>query len=125
MRVFAENLQFLGRHGVYDEERRDGRLFRVDVAAEIPDVRPDDDIAQTVDYRDLVNIVLEVGNGESVHLVETLAHEIAHLLYVRHQEVERVEVVVRKRAPDVAGDPEWVGASLAFDRDTWHRLRRP
>lgn len=122
MRVFAENIEFVGKHGVYEDERTDGRLFRVDVEAEIKKWVINDDIAQTLDYRRLVNVVLDVGLGESVQLVETLAYGIIYRIYQKYDEVERVVLTIRKKAPDIAGNPEWVGAKFDVSRRTWDAM---
>ncbi len=121
MRIFVENLQFTGRHGVYEEERRDGRLFRVDVAAHVPTFDDDDDIENTLDYRRLVNIVLEVGLGDSKRLVETLARAILDRIFSGYTAVERIELTIRKKATGVAGDPEWVGVGFDLARADWDR----
>ena len=122
MRVFAENIEFLGRHGVYPDERTQGRLFRVDVCADIGKWVINDDIRQTLDYRRLVNIVLDVGLGDSVQLVETLGYGIIYRIYQSCDEVDRVELTIRKKAPDIAGNPEWVGARFDVSRATWDAM---
>ena len=68
MRIFVEGLQFDGRHGVFEEERRDGRRFCVDLWVDV-DVTPTDELATTLDYRTLAAIVLEVAHGPSVALM--------------------------------------------------------
>ncbi|MEC9400568.1 MAG: dihydroneopterin aldolase, partial [Myxococcota bacterium] len=35
MRIFIEGLEFLAAHGVYEQERREGRRFRVDLSVEL------------------------------------------------------------------------------------------
>lgn len=119
MKVFVENLEFVGPHGVYPQEREEGRLFRVDVGAHFPDTTDSDLLADTLDYRRLANIVLRVGLGDSVQLVETLGRGIVALVFAEHPEVGRVEVTIRKKASGVAGDPEWVGVSIDTTRDDW------
>ena len=119
MWVFVENLEFVGQHGVYEEERRDGRTFRIDVAAQVADRSMDDEIGNTLDYRRLVDVVLDVGMGDSVQLVETLAARIIRRTFEKHGAVDRVQLTIRKKAPDVAGSPEWVGARFDVARDAW------
>lgn len=122
MKVFAENLEFVGRHGVYAEERDEGRLFRIDIAAELDHWATGDEVDDTLDYRRLINIVLEVGLGESVKLIETLGYRIVERAFSQHAEIHSMSLTIRKRALDVAGDPEWVGASFEVDRDTWRAM---
>ena len=115
MKVFVESLQCRARHGVYDEERQDGREFVVDVSAEVELGDLDDRIDLALDYRDLARIVVEHMDGPSVHLVETLAHRIlGNVLDLPG--VQRGEITIRKRADGVPGDPEFVGISMSRSR---------
>lgn len=118
MRIFIENLQFHGLHGVYEIERTEGTRFRVDLAVIVDRWAAGDEIDQTLDYRCLAEIVLEVANGESVHLIETLGHRIVDRIFDAHNVVTAVDLTIRKKA-DVAGDPEWVGATFELDRERW------
>ncbi|TXD35689.1 dihydroneopterin aldolase [Lujinxingia vulgaris] len=114
MKVFARGIAFDGKHGVYEEERRDGRHFEVDVEVSLSDASSaeSDELNETLDYRHLAEIVVEVAQGPSRYLVEKLAGEVVRLVLERHAQVEEVCVEVRKIAPDVAGSPAWVGARL-------------
>lgn len=116
-RLFVHGLQFLGRHGVFDEERRDGRNFRVDVEAELLDqVRGDgDELSRTVDYRDIADAVLGVAHGPSRHLIETLADQMARAL-LADLPLASVQVTLRKYADGVPGDPEWVAIQVRRER---------
>jgi len=115
MRVFVESLRCRARHGVYEEERRDGRDFVVDLSADLEPGELGDSIELALDYRELARIVMEQMDGPSVHLVETLAHEIlGNVLDLPG--VQRAEITIRKRADGVPGDPEFVGVSMSRSR---------
>jgi dihydroneopterin aldolase len=76
MRIEIAGIRRRGRHGVLDEERRDGQEFVFDVCLELDDPA-EDDIDATVDYRDVVECVCEVSDGRAFQLLETLAAAIA------------------------------------------------
>ncbi len=118
MKIFVKQLEFVGRHGVYDEERRDGRQFQVDleVVVEEDSSTRSDDLEETLDYRALAEVVTEVADGPSRYLVEKLAGDILEAVFDRHQEVCEATVCVRKHAPDVVGKPRWVGVELRRTR---------
>ena len=118
MRVFAQNLQWVGYHGVYDDERRDGREYSVDVWAEVNRRPQADEIAQTLDYRRLCEVVLEFGVDQQFVLVETLAESILTALLERHRDVTACGVTIRKKASGVPGEPEFVGVTLERSRET-------
>lgn len=119
MRIFVEQLECTGYHGVFEEERREGRKFRVDIEAWVDDESPtrSDDIDETLDYRALAGIADDVIKGASRYLVESLAGEIAARTLEDHPGVREVTVRVRKHAPDVVGAPRWVGVELTKRRD--------
>ena len=55
MEIFVEGLEFVGAHGVYEEERVEGRRFRVDflVQTSRDQSSASDDLEETIDYREL------------------------------------------------------------------------
>ena len=118
MRIFVRQLAFEGYHGVFEEERREGRSFEVDL-----EVRTDQDSAadsdrldDTLDYRGLAQIIGEVADGPSRYLVEKLAGEIVDRTLERYPQVVEATVEVRKQAPNVQGSPRWVGVGLTRRR---------
>ena len=78
-RIELTGLTATGYHGVFDEERRDGQEFTVDVILHTSTSRAgaSDDLAQTINYADAADHVIEIVTGEPVDLIETLAERIA------------------------------------------------
>ena len=100
--VELEGLEVFGRHGVLEEERRDGMIFLYDVRLEVGDAALSDRIEDAVDYREVADCVREVSDGRQFNLIEALAAAVADALVARF-DVERVRVRVRK--PQPAGVP--------------------
>lgn len=119
MRVFVRNIEFTGLHGVYEEERRDGRRFQVDLEVVLKEQRSavSDDLEDTLDYRRLAEIVVEVAHGPSRFLVEKLAGAILDTTFERYPQVVEAQVEIRKQAPDVVGAPQWVGVQIRRCRE--------
>ncbi len=118
MKVFIESLEFIGAHGLYEHERAEGRKFSVDLLVKL-DTNSNtskDEIDETVDYRKLANIILKVGQGESVSLIETLANAMLDMVFERFSTVRYASVCVRKKATGVPGDPKWVGVKIRRKR---------
>lgn len=107
MIVEVHGLEVFGRHGVNDDERRDGQTFLVDLSVEVPEPK-EDSIGATVDYRRVRDVVRAVNDRSSYRLLETFAAAVADAL-VADLAVERVHVRVRK--PGVAW-AEWTAASV-------------
>ena len=118
MQIFVQQLEFVGPHGVYEEERREGRRFSVDLMVEVSgdSGAETDDLVDTLDYRGLAEIVLGVGKGPSCHLIEHMAQGIVEQVLARFAQVRWAEVTIRKYATGVPGDPECVGVRLRRDR---------
>ena len=108
--VELESLEVFGRHGVLDEERRDGQLFLYDVRLELGGAPPSDRVEDTVDYRDVADCVREISDGRQFNLIEALAAAVADALAERFA-VERVRVRVRKPSPE--GVPAAYAAATA------------
>ena len=106
MIVEVHGLELFGRHGVNDDERRDGQTFLFDVTLEIAEPK-EDAIDATIDYRHVRDIVHGINDGESYQLLETLAAAIADALNAELR-VKRVRVTVRK--PGIAW-AEWTGVT--------------
>ena len=106
MIIQVHGLELFGRHGVNDDERRDGQTFIFDVWLEINQPR-EDAIHATVDYRRVRDIVKSVNEAKSYRLLETLAAAAADALNAELP-LRKVRVSVRK--PGVAW-AEWTGVT--------------
>jgi dihydroneopterin aldolase len=106
MIIQVHGLELFGRHGVNDDERRDGQTFIFDVWLEINQPR-EDAIDATVDYRRVRDIVKSVNEAKSYRLLETLAAAAADALNAELP-LRKVRVSVRK--PGVAW-AEWTGVT--------------
>lgn len=93
--ITLTGLRVFGRHGVYDEERREGQDFVVDVTLRL-DTRAaavSDDVADTVHYGEMAQQIAGIVAGEPVNLLETLAARIAdHLIALDPVDSARVTV---------------------------------
>lgn len=99
-RILLAGMAFYGYHGVLPEEQAEGQVFTVDVAVEADLHRAGhtDDLADSLDYRDLYARVHAVMTGERYRLLEAVAEAVAHRLL----EIEGVQAVtVRVRKPHV------------------------
>jgi 7,8-dihydroneopterin aldolase/epimerase/oxygenase len=96
--VELDSLEVFGRHGVLDEERREGQILLYDVRLEVADAALSDRIEDAVDYRLVADCVREISEARDFRLLEALAAAVADALLARF-EVERVRVRVRKPRP--------------------------
>lgn len=95
--ITLRGLSALGTHGVYEFEQRDPQPFTVDVSLWVDTAQAtrDDDLEYTVSYAQVATDVIEIIEGPSVRLIETLAQHIAAKL-MAYPRVDGVEVTVHK-----------------------------
>lgn len=114
-RLAVSGIEAVGHHGVFDFERRDGQVFRVDLVLGI-DTRPaarSDDLQDTVDYGTLVAAVKKAVETDPVDLIETLAERIATVC-LADERVQWSEVTVHK--PDAPIEATFSDVALTIIR---------
>ena len=117
-RIELRGMRFLGRHGVTLEERMEPQPFEVDVVmwSSLDAAGRTDELADTVDYSAVFNVVAEVVQGRSFRLIEALAGAIIEAVLGSQLTVDSVEVRVRKPQAPLPGQFETVEAVLRRDR---------
>jgi 7,8-dihydroneopterin aldolase/epimerase/oxygenase len=118
-RIHIQGVEFYGFHGVSAAEREIGHRYIVDVEVET-DLREGgrtDDLSATLDYGAVIALVLEIGQGEGVRLMETLAHRIAGAVLERFAAARSVRVAVSKRLPPVAAVVACAGVEIVRTRE--------
>lgn len=96
-RIALTGVRATGYHGVYENERRDGQEFVVDLELQLSlaEAAVSDDVADTVHYGELAERVAALIEGEPVDLLETLATRIARAV-LEYALVDQVTVTVHK-----------------------------
>jgi dihydroneopterin aldolase len=116
--VELRGLELHGRHGVLEDERREGQRFLVDLWLDVPDeAAASDRIEDAVDYRDVVALVREVSDARDFRLLEALAAAVAEAVLARFA-VERVRVRVRKPDVRLAAPVEFAAVSVERARSS-------
>ena len=107
--VHVQGLEVFGRHGVLEDERRDGQTFLFDLELDVGDAGLSDRIEDAVDYRAVAARVRAVSDGRQFSLLEALAAAVADAIAADFP-VEAVRVRVRKQP--AALQVEWTAASV-------------
>lgn len=83
--LVLSRIAFQGRHGATEAERRTARAFEVDVEIDAPVDKAcaSDDLGDTVDYREVAQIIVGLGTSEPHHLLESLAARMLDSLAAR------------------------------------------
>jgi dihydroneopterin aldolase len=107
--VELKGLEIAGRHGATPEEHEHDQPFLYDLELEFPEPQADR-IEETVDYREVVEVVREASREER-QLLETLAAAVAEAL-MQHFPIERARVRVRKPEVRLEAPAEWAAATV-------------
>lgn len=104
--------------GVLEEER--GRAqplaLDIDVARPFEGASLHDDLAETTNYADVLQIATRVATEGAFLLLETLAYRVAREILRYDEEISAVTVAVRKLRPPVAEDVATVGVRCTVTR---------
>ena len=107
-----------GKHGIYDHEKQNDQEFLVDIHVSISDFSSDD-INKTLNYEEIVNLVIKFVNTESYDLIETLAKQISEQIVFKYAENESVlqEIKVTVHKPDTILKDSTEGISVSYHEE--------
>ncbi|MDR0939866.1 MAG: dihydroneopterin aldolase [Mediterranea sp.] len=113
--ICLKNLRYYAYHGVAEQERVVGNEYVVCLRCKVDVDRATrtDDVADTVSYADLCEVV---GREMAIpsRLLEHVCGRIARGVFERFPAVEEVEVELFKRNPPMGADIESAGLRMSF-----------
>ena len=118
-RIVLRNIRLQGRYGVHDDERAALQPFEVDVEL-LLDLRPagtTDDLAKTVDYAPVYEVVARIVEGPPIRLLEAIAETIGREILAGFP-VDEVVVRVRKPAVRLGGPLDHAAVEIRRRRDS-------
>jgi dihydroneopterin aldolase len=104
--------------GVLSEERDRAQplAFDIDVARPFEEASINDDLTETTNYADVLQIATKVASEGAFLLLETLAYRVAREILAYDEWISSVTVAVRKLHPPVAEDVATVGVRCTVAR---------
>lgn len=108
-RILLADLAFYGYHGVMLEENALGQRFRIDLelGLDMSEAARTDDVAATISYAHIYDLVKEAFEEKRFKLIEALGHHIMVRLFNRFDRLDWIRIKVRKPEaplPIVAGE---------------------
>jgi dihydroneopterin aldolase len=101
--IELRDLQFYSFHGLYEEEKKAGGEFVVDVWAKFPaEDHILNSINETVNYAALFAIVKDE-MSQPRELLETIAQSIAEKIYAKYGVIKEVEIRIEKKKAPIVG----------------------
>jgi dihydroneopterin aldolase len=97
-RIILKDLAFYGYHGVMLEENKLGQRFRIDLECgiDLHAAGKSDEVAQTVSYAHIYELVKEATEDTRYKLIEALAHHIVDRLFEAFPPFEWIRIRIRK-----------------------------
>ena len=117
-KISLKGIKFNAYHGVYEEERKKGNSFEVDVTVTTDfstEALTDDSLMGTLDYEEIYRCVAEEMESSS-YLLEHVAYRIAKRLLKEFSLIHDVEIKVSKFNPPIGGPCEKTEVTLSLDR---------
>ena len=117
MKIKLNNICLFGYHGLYEQEKKEGQNFTINISIElnhresIPDT-----IDDTVDYTIIADTVKEIFNLKRYNLIESLASDIVERILLDLR-VKSALVSIKKTNPPMDIDIESVEAIVERYRD--------
>ena len=118
-KIIVKGIQFHGYHGVAEAERQLGQKYEIDLElmTDLSAAGKTDDLAHTIDYAQVVQLVIEIGTQRSFQLFEALTETIADAILTQFQ-VEEVRIIAKKLSPPIEPRLTYAGVEI-------HRKRNP
>jgi dihydroneopterin aldolase len=117
-RIVLANMRFDGRHGEHEWERATPQPFEVDVELRL-DLQPagaSDNLQTTVDYGRVFDLVREIVETRTFHLLEAIAQTIADAVLAAYPLVDELTVRVRKPKVKLSGALDYAGVEISRQR---------
>lgn len=118
-KIFLDEMEFYGYHGVLPAETRLGQRFRVSVIVET-DLRAagvSDDLDKTVSYAEIFAVCKNIVENETYKLIEAVAEKIASTILSDFPLIEQVTVKVIKPDPPIPGHYKSVAVEIVRSRN--------
>jgi dihydroneopterin aldolase len=105
--LVLSQIGFEARHGATPAERQSLRRFEVDIEIDAPleTAQSTDRLTDTIDYRQVAEIIVGIGTGKTHHLLEALARDMIDALAARFAGVTLRLELRKLKPPDCPGQP--------------------
>ncbi|WP_411699371.1 dihydroneopterin aldolase [Conyzicola sp.] len=104
-------------HGVFENERRDGQVFVLDVTVSLDfaAAAASDDLGLTIHYGELAEEIVVAVERDPVDLIETVAERIAQVV-LAHRAAQLVTVTVHKPSAPITVPFDDVAVTITRSR---------
>lgn len=117
-KIILKGIRFHGYHGVIEAERQLGQKYEVDLElmTDLSVAGRTDDLSHTIDYAQIVQLVIDIGTERSFRLFEAIGEAVAQAIFTQFQ-IQEVRVTVKKLSPPIEPTITYAGVEI-------HRKRK-
>jgi 7,8-dihydroneopterin aldolase/epimerase/oxygenase len=117
-KIYVNQMEFYGYHGVFPEENTLGQRFMVDlmVLVNLKKAGETDELEHSVNYGELFQVCKEIVEGKPYKLVEAVAEKIAEIVLRQFTLVSEVTIKVIKPDPPIPGHYRSVAVEITRRR---------
>lgn len=118
-KIYLNEMEFYGYHGVLPEETRLGQRFRVNIIAEtdFQEAGLTDNLEKTVSYADIYTLSKEIVEGQPYKLIEAVAEQLAGSILKQFTRIRRITVKVIKPDPPIRGHYHSVAVEITREQN--------
>ncbi|MDQ0177881.1 dihydroneopterin aldolase [Bacillus chungangensis] len=117
-KIFLNEMEFYGYHGVLTGEKQIGQRFRATVvmSVDLKQAGQTDDLQETINYAEVYQLCKKIVEGSGYNLIEALAEHIASEILTQYSKVQEVNVTVTKPDPPIPGHYQSVAVEITRSR---------
>lgn len=120
-KIILKDLGFYGYHGVFEEEKKLGQKFFIDIKlyGDFREAGKNDDLSKSVHYGEVYELVKTIVEDRSYDLLEALAENICKEVLESFDLVEKIKLRVKKPEAPVAGVFDYCGVEIKRGREDY------
>lgn len=117
--IQLKGLKFYGYHGVLEAEKAIGQKFEVDLKLylDLKDSSQYDTLKDTVNYAKVYQLIANVFKEHQFDLIERVAGKIIEDVFSEFQQIQTIEIEVKKPEAPVEGIYDYFSVSLRRERN--------
>jgi dihydroneopterin aldolase len=117
-KIKIEQAVFYGYHGVYDEERKLGQKFIVDmeILGDFQEAAEEDNLEKTVNYVEVFQVTKKIVERKKFRLLEALALHVCEAVLNRFKNIQTAKVRIQKPNVSISGVLSGVTVELTRSR---------
>jgi dihydroneopterin aldolase/2-amino-4-hydroxy-6-hydroxymethyldihydropteridine diphosphokinase len=118
-KISVKGLKVFACHGVLDFEKKDEQpfVFDVEMGVETYPAAKSDNVADTVNYAEVCDTIIEVARGNCFNLIEKLAYECAFKIFEKFEKVKSLTLTVNKPNAPIEHAFDNVSVTIGLERE--------